>query len=290
MSSIQISREKLQTNPIFRVLTSTSDTLGVDAYVIGGFVRDIFLHRLSKDIDVVCVGNGISLAKEVAKSLGSASLILFKNYGTAQLKYRDIAIEFVGARKESYSWAFRNPIVEEGSLEDDIKRRDFTINTLAICINQNRFGELIDIFDGLTDLEECSIRTPLDPDITFSDDPLRMLRAIRFASQLGFFIESKTFESIGNNCNRINIVSRERIVDELNKIILSPRPSVGFELLEKTGLLRLILPELTALKGIETREGIGHKDNFNHTLAVVDNLAKVSNKLWLRWAALLHDA
>jgi len=276
-------------SPIFEVLTNASDALGIETYVVGGFVRDRFLRRSSKDIDIVCVGDGISLAKEVSKHLDATNLTVFKNYGTAQLKYGDLEIEFVGARKESYCWNSRNPIVKEGTLEDDMNRRDFTINTLAVCINQNRLGELTDFFNGITDLRKNIIRTPRNPDVTFSDDPLRMLRALRFASQLGFFIESKTFEAIKNNCNRIVIVSMERITNELNKIILSPCPSVGFELLEQTGLLQLILPELAALKGTETREGIGHKDNFYHTLAVIDNLSKKSNKLCLRWAALFHD-
>lgn len=274
---------------IFEVLTSTSDDLGIETYVVGGAVRDRFLYRSFKDIDVVCVGDGILLAKEVSKRLEGSGFAVFKNYGTAQLRYKDIEIEFVGARKESYRWNSRNPVVKEGTLEDDMNRRDFTINTLAVCMNQNRLGELIDLFDGLTDLRTGIIKTPCNPNITFSDDPLRMLRAIRFASQLSFFIESKTFEAIRNNCNRIAIISKERITNELNKIILSPRPSIGFKLLEQTGLLHLILPELTALKGTETREGIGHKDNFYHTLIVIDNLSKKSNKLWLRWAALLHD-
>lgn len=279
----------IHSNPIFKILSTISDTLEIETYVVGGFIRDTLIHRPSKDIDILCIGSGISLAKEVAKHLGKIDFTIFKNYGTAQIKYLDTKIEFVGSRKESYNWNSRNPTIKEGSLEDDIKRRDFTINTLAVCVNQNRFGKLIDFFNGMADIEKCIIRTPLDPSITFSDDPLRMLRAIRFASQLGFFIESKTFEAIENNCNRLNIIAKERITNELNKIILSPRPSIGFELLEKTGLLRLILPEVTALKWKDTKEGISHKDIFNHTLIVVDNLSKTSNKLWLRWAALFHD-
>lgn len=275
---------------IFEVITQAADKLQLESYVIGGYVRDLFLNRNSKDIDIVCVGSGIELAKEVVNILGKkARFAFFKNYGTAQVKYKDIEVEFVGARKESYNRDSRNPIVENGTLEDDLNRRDFTINAMAISVNKKSYGTLIDPFDGLTDLEVCRIKTPLDPDITFSDDPLRMLRAIRFASQLGFFIDSETYEAIERNKERINIISKERIVDELNKIILSPRPSVGFELLELTGLLKIISPELVALKGIETKEGIGHKDNFAHTLKVLDNLAKTTDNLWLRWAAIFHD-
>ncbi|MDR0412521.1 MAG: CCA tRNA nucleotidyltransferase [Dysgonamonadaceae bacterium] len=276
--------------PVFGVLTAAADALQYESYVIGGFVRDLILRRPSKDIDVVCVGNGINLAQEVKARLGKeAYFSFFKNYGTAQVKYLDTEIEFVGARKEFYARTSRKPIVEDGTLQEDMDRRDFTINAIAICINRERFGTWIDPFGGLKDLDECRIRTPLNPDITFSDDPLRMLRAIRFASQLGFFIEAETFEAIERNKHRIEIISKERIVDELNKIVLSPRPSVGFELLEQTGLLEIIFPELTALKGVETREGIGHKDNFSHTLTVLDNLSRTTDKLWLRWAALLHD-
>jgi poly(A) polymerase len=276
--------------PIFEILTESADALQLETYLIGGFVRDLILRRPSKDIDVVCVGNGIELAQEVANRLGNkAQFAFFKNYGTAQVKCGDVEIEFVGARKESYSRDSRNPVVENGSLQDDLNRRDFTINAMAICINRERFGELIDPFDGLGDLDNCVIQTPLDPDITFSDDPLRMLRAIRFATQLGFFMTVETFEAIERNRERISIISEERIVDELNKIVLSPRPSIGFELLEQTGLLTIILPELVALKGIETKEGIGHKDNFSHTLKVLDNLSQTTGNLWLRWAALFHD-
>jgi len=275
---------------IFAVISEEADRLGVDAYVVGGYVRDIFLGRKSKDIDVVCVGSGIELAEAVADKLKkSSTLAVFKNFGTAQVKYRNTEIEFVGARKESYDRNSRKPIVENGTLEDDLSRRDFTINALAIRLNANGYGDLVDMFDGIADLDNITIRTPLDPDITFSDDPLRMMRAVRFASQLGFFIEPETFEAIERNRERLKIVSEERIIDELNKIILSPAPSVGFELLEQTGLLPLILPELSALKGVETKEGIGHKDNFRHTLKVTDNLARTSDNLWLRWAALLHD-
>lgn len=281
--------KKLQ-GKVFENISEVSGELGLESYVIGGYVRDIFLNRPSKDIDVVCVGSGIGLAKEVASRFGKkAHLSVFKTYGTAQVKYRDLEVEFVGARKESYSPDSRNPVVEDGTLQDDQNRRDFTINALALCLNKDRFGELVDPFNGLKDLDELRIRTPLDPDITFSDDPLRMMRAVRFATQLGFYIDPDTFDAIERNAGRMKIVSKERIVDELNKIILSPRPSVGFELLEKTGLLELILPELVALKGIETKEGIGHKDNFSHTLKVLDNLSAETQKLWLRWAAVFHD-
>lgn len=275
---------------LFDIISSSADKLQLETYVIGGYVRDLLLRRPSKDIDIVCVGSGIELAQEVANRLGKkAHVSFFKNFGTAQVKYKDQEVEFVGARKESYQRDSRKPMVEDGSLQDDLNRRDFTINAMAICINANRYGELIDPFNGLIDLDEYRIQTPLDPDITFSDDPLRMLRAIRFASQLGFFIDPDTFDSIERNKERMSIISKERIIDELNKILLSPRPSFGLELLEQTGLLAIILPELVALKGIETKEGIGHKDNFSHTLKVIDNLAKTSDNLWLRWAALFHD-
>ena len=275
---------------IIEVVTEESDKLQVETYVIGGYIRDIFLNRPSDDVDIVCVGSGIQLAEAVAGRLGkNASIAVFKNFGTAQLKYNGFIIEFVGARKESYNRNSRKPVVEDGTLEDDLNRRDFTMNAMAVRINKESFGELIDPFNGLDDLENLLIRTPLNPDITFSDDPLRMMRAIRFASQLGFSIVPETFEAIERNKNRLEIVSPERIVEELNKIILSPCPSIGFELLEQTGLLEIILPELTALKGVETKEGVGHKDNFSHTLKVTDNLAKTNDNLWLRWAALLHD-
>ena len=281
---------KRLTMPPFPVITEAADELGVEAYVIGGYVRDFFLNRPSGDIDVVAVGSGITLAKAVAEKFGRRSrLSVFKTFGTAQVKCGDVEIEFVGARKESYTHDSRNPIVEDGTLEEDQNRRDFTINAMAFCLNQDRLGELVDPFDGMHDLEELTIRTPLDPDITFSDDPLRMMRAVRFASQLGFFIDATTFDAIHNNRERIKIVSGERINEELNKIILSPRPSLGFDILDECGLLDLIFPELCALKGAETREGIGHKDNFAHTLMVLDRLSKTSDNLWLRWAALLHD-
>lgn len=258
--------------------------------MIGGYVRDIFLYRPSKDIDVVAVGSGIELAKAVARKLGKrATLSVFRNFGTAQVKSGDMELEFVGARKESYSHDSRKPIVEDGTLEDDQNRRDFTINALALCLNKDRFGKLVDPFGGMEDMENLIIRTPLDPDITFSDDPLRMMRAIRFATQLGFFIHPDTFDAIERNRERIRIISKERVIDELNKIVLSPKPSIGFELLDKCGLLPLIFPELSALKGVETREGIGHKDNFAHTLMVLDRLSKTTGDLWLRWSAIFHD-
>ena len=254
----------------FQLISEAADELGVEAYVIGGYVRDLFLNRHSKDIDIVAVGSGIELAKKVAHKLGrKASLSVFKNFGTAQVKCGDLELEFVGARKESYSHDSRKPVVEDGTLEDDQNRRDFTINAMALCLNADRYGELVDPFGGIDDMEDLTIRTPLDPDITFSDDPLRMMRAIRFATQLGFFIEPDTFEAIERNKARIEIISRERIVDELNKIVLSPKPSYGFELLDQCGLLDYIFPELTALKGVETKEGIGHKDNFAHTACIL---------------------
>ncbi len=274
----------------FRLVSEAADELGVEAYVVGGYVRDIFLHRPSKDIDIVTVGSGIVLAEQVAKKIGrKVSLSVFKNFGTALIKTKDFELEFVGARKESYTHDSRKPVVEDGTLEDDQNRRDFTINALAICLNKDRYGELVDPFEGLYDMEDHIIRTPLDPDITFSDDPLRMMRGVRFAAQLGFDIEPETFEAIERNKERIHIISKERIAEELNKIILSPKPSIGFDLLDKSGLLPLIFPELEALKGAETKDGIGHKDNFSHTLMVLDRLAKTSDNLWLRWAALLHD-
>lgn len=275
---------------IFEIIGSIADQKQLDCYVIGGYVRDIFLNRPSKDIDIVTVGSGIDLAQAVVEHLGSkAHLSIFKNFGTAQIKYKNIEVEFVGARKESYQRNSRKPIVEDGTLEDDQNRRDFTINALAVCINKDRFGELLDPFQGLTDLENLIIRTPMDPDITFSDDPLRMMRAIRFSSQLGFDIECETFDAITRNRERIEIISKERIIDELNKIVLSPKPSIGFLQLDITGLLNIIFPELVALKGAETKDGVGHKDNFYHTLQVLDNIALKTNNLWLRWAAILHD-
>ena len=275
---------------IFTLISQTADELGLECYVIGGYVRDIFLYRPSKDIDIVTVGSGIKLAEAVAKRLGKgAHLSVFKNFGTAQVKYKEIEVEFVGARKESYQRDSRKPIVEDGTLQDDQNRRDFTINALAICLNKDRFGVLLDPFGGLEDMENLTIRTPLDPDITFSDDPLRMMRGVRFSAQLGFDIDITTFDAITRNAHRIEIISKERIADELNKIILSPKPSFGFLQLDKTGLLELIFPEFVALKGAETKDGIGHKDNFYHTLAVLDNIALQTQDLWLRWAAILHD-
>lgn len=277
-------------DPIFNTISQAADQLGYECYVIGGYVRDIFLHRKSKDIDVVAVGSGIELAKSVANILGKgAFLSTFKNFGTAQVKYGDLEIEFVGARRESYNRDSRKPIVEDGTLSDDQNRRDFTINALAISLNSKTFGELRDPFGGIKDLDNGLIKTPLDPDITFSDDPLRMMRAIRFATQLNFRIDDVTFEALNRNASRINIISKERIIDELNKIISSSRPSIGFILLDKCGLLQLIFPELHALKGVDQVGGRAHKDNFYHTLIVLDNLSKKSDNLWLRWSALLHD-
>ena len=282
-------RKKLDT-PIFRKISETADKLGIECYVVGGFVRDIFLQRPSTAIDVVVVGKGIEMARAFAKSLGKgAHLAVYANFGTAQVKYRGHEIEFVGARRESYNRGSRKPIVEDGTLEDDQNRRDFTINALAVCLNKERFGELVDPFDGVLDLEDRIIRTPLEPGITFSDDPLRMLRCVRFATQLNFFIDDETFEALCENKERISIISRERINEELNKILLSPTPSKGFIELDRCGLLELIFPQLTALQGVETRNGYGHKEMFYHTLEVLDNVAKVSDNLWLRWAALLHD-
>ena len=277
-------------NEVLHLIGETADRMGLECYVIGGWVRDLFLHRPSTDIDVVVVGSGILLAEEVAKRLGKgAHLSVFKTYGTAQVKRGDLELEFVGARKESYTRDSRNPIVEDGTLQEDQDRRDFTINAMAICLNKDRYGELLDPFDGMGDLEDCIIRTPLDPDITFSDDPLRMMRAIRFATQLGFNIDGETFDAIVRNKERIGIITKERIAEELHKIMLSRRPSEGWILLDKTGLLPLIFPELVALKGIEVKEGRGHKDVFYHTLKVLDNISENTDKLWLRWAALLHD-
>lgn len=290
MQPDSVHLEKQLKNPLFPLISETADELGMPCYVIGGYVRDIFLERDSKDIDVVTLGSGINLATAFAEKLGSkAHLSVFKNFGTAQVKYKNLEVEFVGARKESYNRNSRKPIVEDGTLTDDQNRRDFTINALAICLNRNHFGELTDPFGGVKDLTNRIIRTPLDPDITFSDDPLRMMRAIRFATQLGFTIEEQTFQAIARNKERIEIISKERIIDELNKIIAAKQPSTGFILLDKCGLLPLIFPELHALKGIENRDGRGHKDNFYHTLTVLDNVSVQSDNLWLRWAALFHD-
>ena len=275
---------------LFKKIGAAADKLQMPCFLIGGFVRDKLIHRASKDADIVCVGDGILLAQEVAQLFHpKPNVHFFKTFGTAQIKVNDFDIEFVGARKESYQESSRKPMVENGTIEDDQNRRDFTINALAIGLNKSNFGNLIDPFDGLLDLESKILRTPLNPDITFSDDPLRMMRCIRFASQLGFYIEEKTFLAIERNKERISIVSQERITDELNKIIASPKPSVGFDLLFKSKLLSIIFPSMQALSGAEYVDGLGHKDNFYHTLEVLDNTAKQSTNLWLRWAAILHD-
>ena len=305
---------RLIDNPLLHRIGETADALGLECYVVGGYVRDIILERPSKDIDVLVVGEGggIRLAGALAKELGrGAHVSIFRNFGTAQLKWRDQEIEFVGARRESYQRDSRKPIVEDGTLDDDLHRRDFTINALAVCLNKERYGELIDLFDGLLDLEDGIIATPLDPDITFSDDPLRMMRCIRFATQLRFQIEEETAEALRRNAQRIKIISQERIIDELNKIMMAPVPSIGFIELSRSGLLPIILPEVAALEGVESRNGRAHKDNFYHTLEVLDNISRpplappeggenetvnsspplggVRGDLWLRWAALLHD-
>lgn len=275
---------------IFKTIGRVADHLHMECYVVGGYVRDLFLERASNDIDVVVVGSGIRVAEELKGQLGrKAHLSVFRNFGTAQVKYRDLEVEFVGARKESYSHDSRKPHVEDGTLEDDQNRRDFTINALAICLNHDRFGELVDPFDGVYDMEDGIIRTPLDPDITFSDDPLRMLRCIRFATQLNFYIEDETFDALGRNAERIKIISGERVMEELNKIMATPTPSKGFVDLHRCGLLQMLMPELTNLDIVETRNGKKHKNNFYHTLEVLDNVARHSDNIWLRWAALLHD-
>lgn len=295
----QISHDEmveLLSAPIFHQIGETADQLGMECYVVGGYVRDLFLQRPSKDIDCVVVGSGIEVAQALGRRLGrGAHVSVFRNFGTAQVKYHGTEVEFVGARRESYSRDSRKPIVEDGTLEDDLDRRDFTINALAVCLNQDRFGELVDRFDGLLDMEDGLIATPLDPDITFSDDPLRMMRCVRFATQLRFQIEDETQEALSRNAERIKIISQERIIDELNKIMLSPRPSIGFVELSRCGLLPLIFPELSLMEGVESRNGRAHKDNFYHTLEVLDNVARVTEDwdkeraLWLRWSALLHD-
>ena len=275
---------------IFHHILSAADKLGLECYVVGGYVRDLFLERPSNDIDVVVVGSGIQVASELKAILGrKAHLSVFRNFGTAQVKYKNIEVEFVGARKESYSHDSRKPVVEDGTLEDDQNRRDFTINAMAVCLNKERFGELVDPFGGIDDLWDGIIRTPLDPDVTFSDDPLRMMRCVRFATQLNFFIEDETFEALERNAERIKIISGERIEEELNKIMMTATPSKGFIELYRCGLLQLILPELVALDVVDTRNGRAHKNNFYHTLEVLDNICKHTDNLWLRWAALLHD-
>ena len=277
-------------SPIFKVIAKASKELGYRSYVIGGYVRDILLRRPSNDIDVVTVGSGITLAKKVASLLpGHKEAKYYGSFGTAMIRYNGMEVEFVGARRESYDRNSRKPVVEDGTLEDDQNRRDFTINAMAISLNEDDFGAFVDPFNGMADLEELEIRTPLDPDVTYSDDPLRMMRAIRFATQLHFYINPESFESIQRNADRIKIVSMERVTEELNKIILADRPSTGFLLLDESGLLKIIFPQLAQLKGVETIRGRGHKDNFYHTLQVLDQVAEKSNDLWLRWAAILHD-
>lgn len=284
---------QLLDTPIFHQIGEVADHLGMECYVVGGFVRDLFLERPSKDIDCLVVGSGIQVAEELAKRLGrGAHISVFRNFGTAQVKYKGQEIEFVGARKESYSHDSRKPIVEDGTLDDDLDRRDFTINALAVCLNRERYGQLVDNFNGLMDLEDGIIATPLDPDITFSDDPLRMMRCIRFSTQLNFLIEEDTELALTRNAERIKIISQERIIDELNKIMLSPSPSIGFVEMSRSGLLPIIFPELAAMEGVEVRNGRAHKDNFYHTLEVLDNVCHHGGEratLWLRWAALLHD-
>ena len=281
--------KKRLNHPIFRTISDLIEEEGLTAYAIGGYVRDIFLKRPSKDIDVVVLGSGIDLARKVAERLDIRQVSVFKNFGTAMLKYGDVEVEFVGARRESYSRDSRKPVVEDGTLEDDQQRRDFTINALALCLNRERYGELVDPFNGLEDLKNRILRTPMDPERTFSDDPLRMMRAVRFASQLSFWIGDNTYHGIKANARRISIVSNERIMDEMHKILASPKPSVGLKLLEQTGLLKEFFPELDNLKGVEVKEGLSHKDNYIHTLEVLDNVSKKTDNLWLRWAALLHD-
>ncbi|HMP99598.1 MAG TPA: CCA tRNA nucleotidyltransferase [Cyclobacteriaceae bacterium] len=281
--------QHLEANPVFKIVGREASALSFPAFVVGGYVRDLLLGKAVKDIDFVCVGSGIQLAEAVAKKLNNAPLSVFRNFGTAMIKHHEYELEFVGARKESYSRNSRKPIVEDGSLEDDQLRRDFTINALAISLNKENFGDLIDPFQGVSDLKKKIIRTPQNPDITFSDDPLRMMRAVRFATQLNFDIEPDTFDAIIRNATRLNIVSRERIVDELNKIILTTKPSYGFKLLYHAKLLQQFFPELIALQGVEYVDGKGHKDNFYHTLQVLDNLAEMTEDLWVRWSAILHD-
>ena len=276
-------------DPVYQRISKIASELGMPTFLIGGYVRDIILERYSEDIDIVTQGSGIKLAKKVAEDLGKSKIQIFRNFGTAMVRYKNLQLEFVGARKESYNHDSRNPIVEDGTLEEDLNRRDFTINTLAISLNQDDFGTLHDPFNGMEDIKNKIIRTPLHPDQTFSDDPLRMLRAIRFASQLGFKIHPDTLKSISHNKNRVSILSKERITEEINKIILSPKPSVGFLLLDRTGLLELVFPELHAMKGVEEKNKQKHKDNFLHTIKVLDNISPNTDNLWLKWATLLHD-
>ena len=275
---------------IFHTISEEADKLGLECYVVGGYVRDLFLERPSNDIDIVVVGSGISLASQLKQRLGKkAHLSVFRNFGTAQVKWRSLEVEFVGARRESYSHDSRKPVVEDGTLEDDQNRRDFTINAMAVCLNKDRYGELVDPFYGIEDLEDGIIRTPLDPDVTFSDDPLRMMRCVRFAAQLNFMIEDETFDALSRNADRLRIVSGERIKDELNKIIMTPTPSRGFVDLHRAGLLQMVMPELAALDVVERRGDKAHKNNFYHTLEVLDNVSRRGAGLWLRWAALMHD-
>lgn len=281
---------KQLTHPVYEIASKVADELGISAYAVGGVVRDMFLNRKSKDIDIVVVGSGIAFARAVAKAISPhIEVSVFKNFGTARFRYADTEVEFVGARKESYRADSRKPVVEDGTLQDDLNRRDFTVNALAIPLNGPEKGQVIDCFGGLQDMNDKLIRTPLDPDVTFSDDPLRMMRAVRFASQLGFSIVPETFEAIQRNAARLEIISKERIVEEFNKILLSPQPSRGINMLKDAGLLQYFLPELLSLQGVEVINGRGHKDNYLHTLEVVDKIARVSNNLWLAWAALLHD-
>ncbi len=282
-------KNELDSNQIFAAVSSASRKLGLETYVVGGFVRDLILKRPCKDIDFVCIGSGIQLANQVGRDLGNDQVTVFKNFGTAMIKHQDYDLEFVGARKESYRNESRKPIVEDGTLSEDQQRRDFTINALAISLSVTNYGNLIDPFEGVEHVRQKLIKTPLDPNITFSDDPLRMMRAIRFASQLNFDIDADTYEAIIKNTHRLSIVSMERIIDELNKIILSPVPSYGFKLLFQCGLLQEFFPEMVALHGVEYQDNKAHKDNFFHTLQVLDNVSKVSDDLWLRWSAILHD-
>jgi poly(A) polymerase len=290
MNQHEIVLRQYLKDPLFKLISAEADALGTEAYLVGGFVRDMLLGRPCKDIDIMAVGSGIALAERVSQKLGKgAEVITYANFGTAMVKHGDFVLEFVGARKESYRENSRKPAVESGTVEDDLSRRDFTVNALAVRLNRTEFGTLVDQFGGLKDLEAGILRTPKDPDSTYSDDPLRMMRAIRFASQLNFRIDARSLAGIAKNAERIKIISKERVADELNKIILSPKPSVGFKLLFSTGLLPLIFPEMAALAGVETQDGKGHKDNFFHTLQVLDNLSENTENLWLRWAAVMHD-